>query len=168
MFPSVSDEPSAGWTPASSAEKIKSITLSQAGKADAAWKLTRDDEEAEFKLVGAAASEVLDTTATDPLKSLFSYARFDDVVPAAKVAERAADWQAHRHHRDRRRLHLHAEHHPAKPGTRRRHQPGLRASATDNYLVTVAVTAELPKSAKKPKVKNPRMPRPRIRPSPSA
>jgi hypothetical protein len=32
---------------------------------------------------------VLDTNANSPLKSLFSYARFDDVVPADKVSDRA-------------------------------------------------------------------------------
>ncbi len=72
-----------------SPEKIKSITLSQKGKEDAAWKLVRDTEEAEYKLEGAAGSEVLDTTATSPLKTLFSYARFDDVVPADKVTEKS-------------------------------------------------------------------------------
>ncbi len=91
MFPAVSTE-AARWLADDfiSPEKIKAITLSQKDKSETAWKLTRETEEAEFKLDGAAPSEVLDTTATTPLKSLFSYARFDDVVPAEKVAEHSA------------------------------------------------------------------------------
>jgi hypothetical protein len=90
MFPSVSDE-AKRWLDSGfiNPEKIKSISLSQTGKTDAAWKLSRDDEQAEFKLEGATGTEVLDTTVTSPLKSLFSYARFEDVVPAATVAERS-------------------------------------------------------------------------------
>ena len=88
VFPSVSAE-AARWLADDfiSPEKIKTITLSQKGKDDAEWKLSRDTEEAEVKLDGAAATEVLDTTVGAPLKSLFSYARFEDVVPAAKAAE---------------------------------------------------------------------------------
>ena len=69
-------------------EKIKSISVTQPDKADVAWKLARETEDAAFALTGAAAGETLDTAATDPLKSLFSYARFDDVIPAAKLADR--------------------------------------------------------------------------------
>jgi hypothetical protein len=90
MFPSVSDE-AKRWLDSGfiNPEKIKSISLSQVGKTDPAWKLTRDDEQAEFKLEGATGTEVLDTTVTAPLKTLFSYASFEDVVPAATVAERS-------------------------------------------------------------------------------
>ncbi len=90
MFPSVSDE-TTRWLSDDffSPEKIKSITLSQKGKDEPAWKVTRETEDAEFKLDGAKGDEVLDTTAATPLKSLFSYARFNDVVPAAEVATRA-------------------------------------------------------------------------------
>jgi hypothetical protein len=68
-------------------EKIKSVSITRPGNADIAWKLTRDAEEGEFKLDGAKDKETLDPTATSPLKSLFSYARFDDVLPAAKAQE---------------------------------------------------------------------------------
>jgi Domain of unknown function (DUF4340) len=90
MFPSLSTEPSRWLDDAFiNPEKIKTITVSQPDKADPAWKVTREGEEAEFKLESAAADEVLDTTASSPLKTLFSYARFDDVVPADKLAGRA-------------------------------------------------------------------------------
>ncbi len=90
MFPSISTE-APRWLADDfiSPEKIKSITLGKKGKDETAWKLSRDTEDAEFKLEGAAPAEVLDTTATTALKSLFSYARFEDVVPADKAAERA-------------------------------------------------------------------------------
>jgi hypothetical protein len=151
MFPSVSDD-AKRWLDSGfiNPEKIKSITLSQPGKSENAWKLTRDDENAEFKLEGATATEVLDTTVTGPLKSLFSYARFEDVVPANKVAERAAD--------DGKRtavietvegftytLHIS----PTKPGPAAPAAPDAEPAATDNFLLTVEVAAEIPKERKK-------------------
>ena len=95
---------------------------------------------------------MLDTTVTSPLKSLFSYARFDDVVPADKVAGRiVAD--------GKRTVTLEtfegftytvnisptqATAAPAAPAS-----PDAEPAATDNFLVTVDVTAELPKERKK-------------------
>lgn len=138
MFPAVSTEP-ARWLADDfiSPEKIKAISLSQKDKSDTAWKLTRETEEAEFKLEGAAPTEVLDTTATSPLKSLFSYARFDDVVPAAKITERSA-----------------AE---GKRNAMIETFEGFTYSLTitpekgadDKLLMTVTVAAELPKERKK-------------------
>jgi hypothetical protein len=153
MFPSVSAEPKR-WLSDEfvSPEKIKSIVVSQPDKADPAWKLTRETEEAEFKLDGAAPAEVLDTTATSPLKSLFSYARFEDVVPADKVAERSQGT-------GKRTATITTFEGfvytigmtPTKPAA----APTAPASpeeeppATDNFLVTVDVTAELPAERKK-------------------
>ncbi|MCP5545663.1 MAG: DUF4340 domain-containing protein [Akkermansiaceae bacterium] len=90
MFSAISAEPKR-WlkTDFFSPEKIESVSLSKAGSDDLAWKVVRDGEEAEFKLDGAAANEVLDTTSGNPLKTLFSYARFDDVVSPEDYAERA-------------------------------------------------------------------------------
>jgi hypothetical protein len=138
MFPSVSAE-AVRWLADDfiSPEKIKSITLSQSGKDEPAWKLTRDTEEAEFKLDGAAATESLDTTAATPLKSLFSYARFDDVVPAAKAAE-LADASAKR---------------TATIETFEGFVYNLTVTpvkaAADKYYLTVTVSATLPKERKK-------------------
>ena len=87
IFPTLSAEPQ-GWLDDSflKVEKIKAITVSPAAKPDEiAWKLTRSDENAEFTLDGIQPGETLDSTATSPLKSLFSYARFEDVIPAAKL-----------------------------------------------------------------------------------
>lgn len=89
-FPSVSTDAS-GWLDDSffSIEKIRSIELSAKGGAASAWKLVRDNESADFRIDPGGPDESADTTATSPLKSLFSYARFDDVVPAAVLESRA-------------------------------------------------------------------------------
>ena len=161
MFPSVSAE-IPRWLADDfiSPEKIKSITLSQKGKDDTAWKLTRETEDAEFKLEGAAAAEVLDTTATSPLKSLFSYARFEDVVPADKVAERAD-----------------------AAGKR-----SAVIETFEGFIYTLTITPvkaapigqtaasmtvyrrppNCPRSARRRKARNPKTPRPRTPPSPTA
>lgn len=71
-------------------EKIKSVSVSPKGQPDKVeWKVTRADENGEFTLDGAQAGESLDTTAAGSLKSLFSYARFEDVVPADKAGDGA-------------------------------------------------------------------------------
>ena len=151
MFPSVSDD-AKRWLDSGfiNPEKIKSITLSQASKSETDWKLTRDDENAEFKLEGATATEVLDTTVTGPLKSLFSYARFEDVAPTNKVAERAAA-------EGKRTAVIETvegftytlQISPTKPAAAAPAAPDAEPAATDNFLLTVEVTAEIPKERKK-------------------
>ncbi|MES2440591.1 MAG: DUF4340 domain-containing protein [Verrucomicrobiota bacterium] len=152
MFPSVSDEAkrwlSDGFV---SPEKIKSITVSQVGKTDPAWKLTRDTEEAEFKLDGAGATEVPDTAVTGPLKSLFSYARFEDVVPASKVGERIAEGKRTAILETFEGFIYTVAISPTKPSAAPAAPavPGAEPAATDNFLVTVDVAAELPKERRK-------------------
>ncbi|GAA5116445.1 DUF4340 domain-containing protein [Luteolibacter yonseiensis] len=152
MFPSVSDEVKR-WLADGfiNPEKIKSITMSLPDKTDPDWKLVRDNEEAEFKLDAAAATEVLDSTAATALRSVLSYARFDDVVPAAKVAERAAagkltatleTFEGFIYNITLTPTKASAA--PSEPAV-----PGAEPPATDNYLMTVAVNAELPKERKK-------------------
>lgn len=149
MFPSVSAE-ARRWLADGfiNIEKIKSISVSESGQTAPLWQLTRESEEAEFKLTGATGAEVLDTTVTAPLKSIFSYARFEDVVPAAQLAARATA--------EGKRVAVietvegftytlgispatpaapSAEEEPAAPG--------------ETYLITATVTAELPKERKK-------------------
>lgn len=77
-----------------SIEKIKSISMSSAGKPESIeWKLTRADENAEFTLDGAKPEENLDNAITAPLKTVFSGANFQDVASATDVAtiEKAAE-----------------------------------------------------------------------------
>ncbi|MGE9271387.1 MAG: DUF4340 domain-containing protein, partial [Verrucomicrobiales bacterium] len=67
-------------------EKIQSVAVSKPGQEnETAWKLTRTDESADFTLVGKKENENLDSSATNPLKNLFSYARFEDVIPKAEA-----------------------------------------------------------------------------------
>ncbi len=153
MFPSISGEANRWLSDAFfSPEKIKSITVSQPDKPEPAWKLTRESEEAEFKLDGATAAEVLDTTATSPLKSIFSYARFEDVVTKDKVAARLAE-------NGKRTATIETfegfvytvtilptKATPAPPAAIKAATP---PPATDNFLLTVSVSAELPKERKK-------------------
>lgn len=153
MFPSVSAEANR-WLADGfiSPEKIKAITVSQPDKEEPAWKLTRETEEAEFKLEGATAAEVLDTTVTSPLKSLFSYARFEDVVPKDQIAGKSAE-------NGKRTVTLETfegfiytisltptKAVPTPPAAVAATTP---PAATDNFLVTVNVKAELPKERKK-------------------
>ncbi|KAB2640889.1 MAG: DUF4340 domain-containing protein [Verrucomicrobia bacterium] len=140
-------------------EKIKSIVVTQPDKADVAWKLERASEDGAFTLAGAAAGETLDTAATDPLKSLFSYAKFDDVIPTAKTAERIQPT-------GKRTATIETVEGfaytltftPLKPGSTPPPAPKpamQQPPADDNYAVTVAVTATLPKERKKPESEKP-------------
>ncbi|MCH7227562.1 DUF4340 domain-containing protein [Haloferula sp. A504] len=87
LFPMLSAEPSS-WLDEDflRVEKIQSITLSKPGNENTTeWKLTRVDEDGDFEFEGRKDNEELDTAATNPLKNLFSYARFEDLVPADEV-----------------------------------------------------------------------------------
>jgi hypothetical protein len=149
MFPSINDEPSR-WLEDDffSPEKIKSISITQKDKDDIAWKVIRETEDAEFKLDGAAAEEVLDTTAATPLKSLLSYARFNDVVPAADVAGRAAaDGKRKAVIETFEGFNYTITITPAKAAA-----PAAGSDAppaSEDVLLTVTVSAELPKERKK-------------------
>ena len=69
-------------------EKIKSVSVTSPGKpGEIAWKLSRTDENGEFTLEGAKPDETLNPSATTPVKTLFSYTRFEDVVPKDKALE---------------------------------------------------------------------------------
>ena len=150
MFPSISAE-AKRWLADGfiSPEKIKTITVSQSGKADPAWKLTREGEEAEFKLEGAAAAEVLDTTAAGALKGLFSYARFEDVLPKDKVAGLTGDGKRTAVIETFEGFTYSVNFTPTKVAPPAAATPGAPAPTADNFLVTVDVSAELPKERKK-------------------
>ena len=156
MFPSVSAEAKRWLNDAFiSPEKIKSITVSLTGKPETTWKLTRETEDAEYKLDGAAAAEVLDTTVASSLKSLFSYARFDDIVPTAQVAERtAADSKHSAVIETFEGFTYTVKISSAKPNAAAASSEEPAASseepaAKDNYLLSVEVSAEIPKERKK-------------------
>lgn len=74
-------------------DKINSVAVTAAGKPEQVeWKLTRADENAEFAFEGAAATEKLDTAATEMYKTLLSAARFQDVTSTqASVVEQSPE-----------------------------------------------------------------------------
>ncbi len=152
MFPSVNADPK-HWLADGfiSPEKVKAISVTLPGKPESAWKVIRDGEEAEFKFDGAAATEVLDTSSASALKSILSYARFEDVIPPDKIAGLAQQDQ-------KRTVTIEtfegftytisltpakADESPAPSAA------GEPPAATDNFLMTVDVAAELPKERKK-------------------
>jgi hypothetical protein len=153
LFPSINDEP-ARWLADGffSPEKIKTISLTAKNSDQIAWKVTRDTEEAEFKLDGATGSEVLDTAAATPLKSLLSFARFDDVVPAADVAGRAdAEGKRTAVIETFEGFVYTLQITPTKAAAPAPAAEGeaTPAPASDEVLLTVSVVAELPKERKK-------------------
>ncbi len=89
LFPSLSADPK-NWLAEEffKIEKIQSIALTQPGSDKNEWELERDNEEADFKFTSAFPGVKIDPAAIAPLKSLFSFARFDDVVPAAEIEKR--------------------------------------------------------------------------------
>ena len=154
MFPSVSADPKR-WLADDfiSPEKIKSITVSMNGKPEAAWKISRESEEAEFKLDGAAATELLDSTVASSLKSLLSYARFEDVVPAAQVVERTITaGQRSAVIETFEGFTYVVKMTPAKPSA----APTTdEPAAKDHFLMSVEVSAEIPKERQKAEGESP-------------
>lgn len=153
MFPAVSAEPKR-WLADGfiSPENIKTVAVTKPGKEELEWKVARESETAEFQLENAAPGEVLDSAEATALKSLFSYARFDDVVPAGKVAERKLSEDSTRTASiqtvegfvyvialtpTKPLAKKEGENHEAEP------------PASDNFLMTVNVSATLPTERKK-------------------
>src|SRR5690606_21447261 len=80
LFPTLSAKPE-DWLATEDflkVEKIRSISVTQPGKADSEWKVVRNDEDSEFALEGAAAGEAIEPATASALKSLFGYSQFQD------------------------------------------------------------------------------------------
>lgn len=78
-------------------EKISSIRVTEAATPGVTlWHVSRATEEDDFRLADAAPGETLESAAGDSFKRLMSFARFQDVVPAAEVEGRSADSPAPR------------------------------------------------------------------------
>lgn len=153
LFSSLSDQPQS-WLAEDflRVEKIKSISVTEPGKSDIAWKVLRADEQGEFSIEGGAAGETIESATATALKSLFSFSRFNDVVPAADAGKLAVA--------DQRRVATITTFEgftytitfsPAKPGeTPASSDPENPAPpAEETFLATVAVTADIPKERKK-------------------
>lgn len=130
-------------------EKIESIAVTQPGTDKNEWTLVRADEDAEFEFDEAFPGVKIDNSATAPFKSLFSFARFDDVVPAAQVAEKSTPEKLQKVQiKTFEGFQYDLTLQPVKTSTEA--SPG-----TENYLMTVAVSADLPKERKKPENEEP-------------
>ncbi|RYD21975.1 MAG: DUF4340 domain-containing protein [Verrucomicrobiaceae bacterium] len=153
MFPSVSAD-AKHWLSDSfiNPEKITSVAVFEPDSDEVEWQVSRASEEAEFQLDGAKEGEVADSTATAPLKSLFSFARFEDVVPQDKVeglilSDSTRSIVIGTAEGFRYTITLSA----LKAGTpaASKETPAVVPPPSGNCLVTVEVTASLPKERKK-------------------
>lgn len=78
-------------------EKISSIRVAEAANPGGSlWHVTRESEEDDFRIADGAPGETLESAANDALKRLMSFARFQDVVPAAEVESATEDSSAAR------------------------------------------------------------------------
>lgn len=142
LFPTLSTDASS-WLDEEfiTVEKIRSIAVSKPGEeSEIEWKLTRDDEEGDFALEGKKDNEELDSTAINPLKNLFSYARFEDVVPAAE-AEEAWD-------KEQRQQAIIETFEGFTYNVTFGPEKSEGDAEAQDYLMRVAVTAELPEKRK--------------------
>lgn len=132
------------------AEKIQSISVTHPGADELAWTLVRNDEDGEFQFQDPGEGEKPDPAAAAPLKALFSFGRFEDVVPTAEVAPRATPEQLRKATITTfEGLTYQVSFQPAKPFGE---SPGADAPppAADSFLLSFEVSAELPEARKKP------------------
>lgn len=74
---------------------LQSVTLRAPGdNGFEPWTLSRENETADFTLAGISEQEEIITTVVDPLKNLFSYARFEDVLTEEAAKEMRDEEQA--------------------------------------------------------------------------
>ena len=140
-------------------EKLKSVAMQMPNKPDyQAWKLTRPDEGADFSLEGIGADETLDATVANPLKSIFSFARFEDVAPneRAKLLDSSPDARlATLETEEGFTYQLKFAPAPKEEKKEEKKEDGQDpaadpAAATEgNYLLAVTVTATIPEQRKK-------------------
>lgn len=151
LFPTLTAEPQRWLDEAFlKIEKIKSISVSRpAMPAEAAWKVTRPDEVAEFTLEGSKEGETLDTTATSPLKSLFSYARFDDVVSKETAGEIGKPLETKTVKIETLEGFAYTLTVTPTEAEKPKDADPEAAPPEDNFLVTVEVAAEIPAERKK-------------------
>ncbi|MFT3991599.1 MAG: DUF4340 domain-containing protein [Luteolibacter sp.] len=89
LFSEISDLPTEWLAPGFfSLQKIKTIRVSQPGKTDPDWSVSRDDEDKPLALDSPAPGEAISPEKAKALASLFAYPSFEDVVPASVTAAR--------------------------------------------------------------------------------
>ena len=70
-----------------SIDKIQSISLTQPGSDKIDWKITRPEETKKFEFSEAYPGVTLDPAAANPLATVFSALRIDDLTPAADLGK---------------------------------------------------------------------------------
>ena len=126
-------------------EKIKTISLTKPGSDEDEWTLTREEEDKDFSFTDAFPGVKVDPATTGQLKSLFSYTRFEDIVPASEVEELATPEKLQKASITTfEGLEYTVTLQPAKP------EEGAEESAPKTYHMTVAISGDLPKERKKP------------------
>jgi hypothetical protein len=126
-------------------EKIKSVSVTEPNGEQPAWTVTRDDENADFSLASSIGEEAADSDATAPLKNLFSFSRFDDVIPAAMTGERV-------HNAEERTATITTfegftytlRFAPLQQAEPEEDEDGMSMPTPENYALTVEVAADLP------------------------
>ena len=144
LFPTLSAD-ATSWLDDSflKVEKVQSVAVSQPGQEnEIEWKLTRPDEGADFSLEGKKPEENLDTSAVNPIKNLFSYARFEDVVPKAEADEA---WDKEK----RQTAVIETVEGFTYNLTFGPRKATEGEEASDSYLLRVTTTADIPKERKK-------------------
>lgn len=128
-------------------QKPVAVSVTQPGKDELAWKLTRENEEANFTLADAKPEEKPEASTLTPFKNLLSYSRFDDVASAAEVEKRADA------SRKQTATLITVEGFtytltltPAKPAEKK---ATAETAGENTYFLTVKVDATLPKERKK-------------------
>lgn len=144
MFSSLSADPK-DWLTKDflTIEKIKTIDLTQPGSDKSEWTLARENENADFKFTEAFPGVNIDTAATAPLKSLFSYTRFEDVMPASEAEKLATPNKL-------QKATIETFEGFEYVITLQPIKTADGEEASENFLMTVDVSAELPKERKKP------------------
>lgn len=149
LFASLSPEPKR-WLAEDflQVQKPVAVSVTQRGKDELAWKLTRENEEANFTLADAKPEEKPEASTLTPFKSLLSYSRFDDVASAAEVEKRADVT------RKQTATLVTVEGFtytltltPAKPAEKK--AADTETAGENTYFLTVKVDAALPKERKK-------------------
>lgn len=124
-------------------EKIQTIDITQPGSEKSEWTLTRKNENSDFQFTEAFPGVNSDTAATAPLKSLFSYTRFEDVIPTAEAEKLTTPEKL-------QKATITTFEGFEYVITLQPVQTAEGEEASENFLMTVAASAELPKERKKP------------------
>ena len=125
-------------------EKIKTISLTKPGSEENEWTLTREEEDGDFMFTDAFPGVKIDPDVTGQLKTLFAYARFEDIVPASEVEKRKTPDQLQTAVITTfEALEYTVAMQPAKP------VDGAKEGTPKTYLMTISAAGDFPETRKK-------------------